>query len=329
LWHLLCFAENNCLISAGIFSFTKSIIGTMMMPTKKNYLLSMLKCLYLVLLFAFVTPLPAQSVEFAPAGSVWTYFRYTGFFGPLMYDTITLKRIEDQVVNGVNCKQFIGNDAGFYCYQTDDRIYHTLSPDEPFTLLWDFGVMPGDTFVSVRGFFSSDTMVYVCIGRDTVIENGILLPRIDLVRYCSFYDNWSETITVNPLYGPMLKDNCPGFLFSTYNECIIDFYHGFSLISYNFNTFNINYNCGFSSTQDKLPDLERITAAPNPSNGLIQLNNLPVGATVQVFDVLGRLLTGMPVFDAELDLSACPNGLYFVQVESDNRPKITLCVRKE
>ena len=265
------------------------------------------------LLLAFSAHLAAQPIEFAPEGSVWTYTQITfDWGGPPTFEQVEVRYTDNIVVDGINCKRLVAPNGDYYVYQLGDRVYHRRDTGTQFTLLWDFGVMPGDSFVTQSHVIEGIQFSFICVGRDTVVENGIPLPRIDLDVHCQFQSNWVERITINPRYGPMYKQYCPSYLFNTYNKCLVDFPHGFELLSYSDVVFPSILNC--PSSTNNLAERLPIMALPNPTNGQIILTNLPDGATFRLFDALGRGVELPASTGTQVDLGQYPNGVYLLEI---------------
>jgi len=268
------------------------------------YLLFSLLCFALTNAFA-------QSIEFAPEGSVWEYQRRAYGWGPPVADFVEVRYADNIWVDSILCKRFTAPEGDYYVYQDGDRVFHRRDTASQFGLLWDFGVLPGDSFiVHSYDYLIKKEIKMVCTGRDTVVENNVALPRIHLTMYCGGV--WAQPITVNPRYGPMYATYCPDYLFNSYNYCLIDFEYNFRLLQYSDNTFPGVVNC--STSTDDTGTVPAISASPNPTTGQIQLEHLPGDATVHCYNALGHRME-IPYSNGLLDVSACPNGIYVVEVQ--------------
>ena len=269
-------------------------------------------------LFLTQTASNAQPIEFAPAGSVWEYQRLAYSWGPPVGDIVEVRYVDDIFVDTILCKRLSAPEGDYYIYQEGDRVYHRRDTATQFRLLWDFGVMPGDSFmIHSNGYYIGDeiNIKMVCTGRDSFVENNETLPRIHLDMYCG--GSWVQPITVNPRYGPMYDSYCPDYLFNTYNYCLIDFLYGFTLLNYSNTTFTTADNCLVSTTDPGvLPDIK---TAPNPTVGWIQLLNLPDNATIYCYDTFGRLVTLPAGSDDTFNFSNCPNGVYVIDLQLDGQ----------
>ncbi len=268
---------------------------------------------FFALFFAVESTIQAQSIEFAPEGAVWRYERLAGGFGPPVIDYVEVRYTDDVLVDSIWCKQLVAPEGDYYIYQVGDRVYHRRDTASQFTLLWDFGVMPGDSFFiySNSMYTPGKEIKFVCTGRDTILENNTPLPRIELTMYCG--GSWVQPITVNPRYGPMYKTYCPGYLFGTYNYCVIDVGYGFTLLHYTDSEFPTIPNCTIST--DDLVESLAVKASPNPTSGQFTLTNLPDKAQVRVFDSFGRAVALPTRTSNVLDLSNNPNGVYLVDIQ--------------
>jgi Secretion system C-terminal sorting domain len=278
-----------------------------------------MKPFYLLVSIFILGPMAAsaQSIEFAPAGSVWEYRRQLGIFGPPVYDFAEVRYVDDVLVDTILCKRLSSAEGDYYVYQTGDRVYHRRDTAAQFKLLWDFGVMPGDSFFvsCCTEFVGLADIRVVCTGRDTIIENGLQLPRIDLVFYCGLLS--PTLVTVNPRYGPMYAGGCPNYVFNN-DYCVIDGYYGYTLLSYIDNSFSGAMNCS-TSTNDMDGEQPTIQAHPNPTTGRVQLTNFPSGANIRCYDAFGRSVDLPADAGNSVDLSGYPSGLYVVEVYAGGR----------
>jgi hypothetical protein len=254
----------------------------------------------------------AQTIEFAPEGSVWKYQRQEGGWGPPVIDYVEVRYTDNILVDSILCKRLVAPEGDYYIYQDGDRVYHRRDTASQFKLLWDFGVMPGDSFLiySNSAYAPEREIKFVCTGRDTILENNMPLPRINLTMYCG--GTWVQPITVNPRYGPMYDGHCPDYMFNSYNYCIIDVGYGFTLLNYSDNTFATVINCSVSTTDLGAPP--NISTAPNPTTGWVQLLGLPNDATIHCYDTFGRLVTVPSDSSNFVDLSSCPKGVYILDL---------------
>jgi hypothetical protein len=273
---------------------------------------------FFLLFTAFLGQLCAQSIEFAPEGSVWKYQRQKGGWGPPIIDTVEVRYTDDIWVDTILCKRLTAPEGDYYVYQVGDRVYHRRDTASQFKLLWDFGVMPGDSFSVFNSTFASgNEVLFVCTGRDTIFENNVLLPRIDLTMYCG--GSWVQSFSVNPRYGPRYNGYCPDYLFNTYNYCIVDAGYGFTLLSYSDSTFATVVNCPVSTIDPGA--LQHIGAAPNPTSGWVQLINLPDNTTtVHCYDTFGRRVPVPSGSGNTFDFSGRPNGIYLLDLQKDGQP---------
>lgn len=259
----------------------------------------------------------AQSIEFAPEGSVWEYRRQAGGWGPPVIDYVKVRYIDNILVDSILCKRLTAPEGDYYVYQVGDRVYHRRDTATQFKLLWDFGVMPGDTFTvySSSEYTPEKEIKVACTGRDTILENNVPLPRIDLTFLCS---GWSYSITVNPRYGPMYKTYCPDYLFNTYNYCVIDAGYGFTLLNYSDTEFPSVINCPNIVVDSGY--VAQLTVFPSPTTGMVYLNNLPDGADFECYDIVGRLVTvPRDTVRDSIDLSDAPAGIYIVYIRMNDR----------
>lgn len=124
--------------------------------------------------------LHAQSIEFSPPGSVWEYQRQAPGWGPPVIDFVQVRYVDDVWIDSILCKRLVAPEGDYYIYQVGDRVYHRFDTSQ-FKLLWDFGVMPGDSFLVYSNseyLPNGHKIKFTCTGRDTVMQNSVPLPRI-------------------------------------------------------------------------------------------------------------------------------------------------------
>ncbi len=272
--------------------------------------------IFLAFFFAFESTIQAQSIEFAPEGAVWTYSRREGFWGPPMFSIVQVTYNQDVVVNSIVCKEFLAAEGNYLIYQSGDKVFNSWDYGNTFHLLWDFGVMPGDTFtVPMRDSWQQmyGNTSYVCTGRDTAMVNGELLPRIYLNNLCS---SSAGKLVVNPRFGPMYipDQGCPEYVLPSWPGCLTD-QASSVLLSYQDNVFPPVTGC---PTIEDEPVPVYVIASPNPTSGQFTLTNLPENARVRVFDCFGRAVALPTNASNLLDLSNNPNGVYLVDIQVDN-----------
>jgi hypothetical protein len=275
-----------------------------------------MKHIYFIFSLLFLAPISlfAQPIEFAPEGSVWEYQRVAYAWGPPVVDYVEVRYADNIWVDSILCKRLIAPEGDYYVYQEGNRVFHRRDTASQFALLWDFGVLPGDSFVTQSNhYFYEQEIKMVCTGRDTVIENNVALPRIHLTMYCG--GTWVQPITINPRYGPMYANYCPSYLFNTYNYCLVDFAYNLTLLQYSYNTFPGVLNCGTST--NGIGTVPAISVSPNPTSGIIQLINLPEEADVYCYDIFGRLVGIPPRSGNTIDLSVYPVGVYVLDIQLD------------
>lgn len=72
-----------------------------------------------------------------------------------------------------------------------------------------------------------------------------------------------------------------------------------------------------------------IRVYPNPSNGIYQLKSERELSSIQVYSHLGNLLSSAPFVAEQIDLSAYPNGIYFIKfITSDSSQEIVRVIKQ-
>lgn len=77
---------------------------------------------------------------------------------------------------------------------------------------------------------------------------------------------------------------------------------------------------------------DQVSVHPNPSNGIYYLNNLPEGVELRLMNIAGQDIPLPKPFDRVstyvIDLSAHNNGVYFLEITSENKKSVTRLVKK-
>ncbi len=272
----------------------------------------------------------AQSIEFAPPGATWKYVRseFT-FMGGLNEEFRTLTYLDDEVIDGIPCKTLSG-DGTYYIYQDDDKVYYRHPEDTTFFLMWDFGIMPGESYEVLFHHPMSFEGVgfFTCTGRETVFVNGIELPVIFLDMSCDNGQNTYYSLAVNPRFGPMLWSSqwAIPFLVPDNPGCIIDGW-SYNMCAYRDNDFGLYaFNPGFCTIVSvEEPVAYDVVVAPNPATDQVTIQ-LPADLsdevlTVQLTDLTGRVVVeqniSAPVSTLAIPAHRCATGMYLLQIKGE------------
>lgn len=272
----------------------------------------------------------AQSIEFAPPGATWKYVRSQFTFGGIDEEFRTLTYIEDDVIDGKPCKTLAG-DGLYYVYQEDDKVYYRHSGDTSFFLLWDFGIMPGESYeVFFHHPMSFEGLgLFTCTGRDTIFINGMKLPVIFLDMSCNSGQDTYYSVAVNPRFGPIIwgQQLAIPFVIPDNPGCIIDGW-SYQLCAYRDNELGVYHTgdpnfCTIVSVEE--PIARDVVVAPNPATDqvTIQLPNDLSGEvlTAQLTDLTGRVVLeqniSAPVSTLAIPAHRCATGLYLLQIKGE------------
>jgi hypothetical protein len=72
-------------------------------------------------------------------------------------------------------------------------------------------------------------------------------------------------------------------------------------------------------TTESLAFDEQVSLSPNPAKDIIKITGLLHEIEVVILDALGKVLRERAPFEAELDVSLLPSGVYFIQIFSEGR----------
>jgi hypothetical protein len=198
-----------------------------------------------------------------------------------------------------------------------DMIFYGNDHSGPF---WDEEPNIPEISLSTNSvMLNSGTATTVQITLDNAISMPLVVNLIPIDREDNYGTNWISDLQVEFLPGETSKNiNVSNLL--TSNE----------MNSKNYLIVEINQNYTIScnpilevilmddslSVIDVIKDINSIKAFPNPTNGVITLENLPVDCDVTVFDIMGKNLTNSSkIIDKnKLDLSRLIPGVYFIQL---------------
>ncbi len=143
----------------------------------------------------------------------------------------------------------------------------------------------------------------------------ITTPVIDrtgnILNVTTVYDSYQWKLNNENINGA----NAPQYTATTAGE--------YAVIVSNSNdckTISDNYNYDPTSVKD-LTFENSINLYPNPSNHKITIENLPVNATISIYDIYGRTVCTQQAKSTivALDITTLPNGIYYVQIENEGK----------
>jgi len=199
------------------------------------------------------------------------------------------------------------------------------------------GFLPESTAVdSMHLYINQDPNAHA--GNDTIICRGESLMLHASVDYSNTYE-WStagdgtfdDVSSLNAIYTPGEQDEINGSVALSLTAQPLT---GCTSIDSDEMTLEINDCTGIDETQD----IKGFTLAPNPSNGIVRFS-LDTGKSGEILNLRLSNMTGKVLFSSELmmnsssysntiDLSALPNGIYYLSVQAGNSTK-TLKVIKQ
>jgi hypothetical protein len=280
--------------------------------------------------FFLMIVIKVSAQDFGAVGTTW-YFTLPSFSDPSI-DYVQVKSIDDTIINGQACHhlQVLHGydcstiDSNAFVYEQNGIVYYFVSQMNKFSELYNFNVTPGNAYtVYVNGIFGQpDSIVLRITGvfNDTV--NGNILKKRTTLKLTGAYsfsttiqDTFSERIGASYLFPQYsLCEAAPNQL-RCFQDSLLGFY-----------TTNAAPSCDFISTgiNDSYPNVG-FELYPNPANDFAELNLAHItikNFSLKIFDVLGDemkvpMQTSQQTF--RLDLSSLSQGIYFLQVSSDNK----------
>ncbi len=172
-----------------------------------------------------------------------------------------------------------------------------------------FWINPGVTVTGMGGGTTPDTL-FVEAGATVIDPTGLVYLKPNASAVCDYaygliiYDSASVTGDAANLANWTLLD-CTDLSFDYTNAPPNSIMH-----------INENESVAIANTA-----LEQIALSPNPTNGIVAVEGVPVSAQVQVMNVLGVAVQQMArtmESDLTIDLSTLAAGTYYVRIASGN-----------
>ncbi len=169
-----------------------------------------------------------------------------------------------------------------------------------------------------------------CYAHDTIIVPGVVMirdttpvaPVLNLIgdmlsTYSSGTMQWYRSNISTPGSGTLI----PGATDTFYHPTALGYYY---IIANNVNCPSIQSNVIYISLLD-VADINKAHANiyPNPTTGIVTLdwNSQAVNVTINVYNALGQNVVNQTINNqshADIDLSALPNGNYYLQVRDES-----------
>ena len=290
-----------------------------------------------ILLFSITLCVSTYSQDtWAPIGSIWHYTQNT--IDPNIIHFKTIESISDTTINGISCRKLLetegygnpGKTSFHYTYSKNDSIFFFNSSDNNFHLLYDFGAIKGDTIVLDGYRTNDDTFLRMIIDSVGSIQINNEERKIQYITsgdgmFIEFGEHVIEGIGCTYFMFPITDMTTNGPL-----RCYQDSEIGLFLNPFNDRDQWDGYDCeqiitGINETMYN----ENIAFYPNPTSGAIMLKNVDVPSSYRVFNAQGKLFkTGVLEGVNEINLYDLHNGIYFIELLSDNTVHVLKIVKK-
>lgn len=298
------------------------------------------------LLFSLICLLsfyPSEAQTWFPIGATWYYNVEEGnnLHGYIKYEVV-----RDTLVNGLNSKiiaqknvQYDGTTSytgEFVCREENQQVYYL--DNNTFTLMYDFNMQIGDSlkYLATRpnyGYNFCDTIwdaVLETVG--TYYNTGLKKQTFKANFYDTSGGRYSGQFEFIERIGQFSVGELGGkeFFHPSKIICVMtnDSYsrwlrcYSDSTVAYKHPLME-GYSCD-SLAQNLVSNInlkkEKILLSPNPTTGIVRLNNLPNGfQTIRILNIQGAVLReeNSSTNSTELDLSAFPTGVYFISLTSE------------
>lgn len=292
-----------------------------------------MKKLALILFLTIPTGIIAQ--EFAPIGAIW-HNSQSSWIIPDLITYKTIESVSDTTIDGKICRVLIEVERLYsdtvatfthYMYSENDSVF--FFEDNAFHLLYDFGAQAGDTVV-LDYFVTSDGTPLLMVVDSTGIIN--INGEIRKLQYISCGDG-----LLIEFGGPVIEGiGSSYFLFPTYDgtvngplRCYQD-----DVVGLYINYFYSNYGWDYEECNQIITDIKESEFVsgpiiyPNPSTNHIFIKNATQSSVFRITDVKGKLIKqGLIEISREINIEELKNGLYFLQLITDNQVTINKFVK--
>lgn len=275
--------------------------------------------------------------EFAPVGAKW-YVQVAEPFGPEWIGTLTNESIRDTTMKGLSCKVIYKSQAtilneivGEYILcQSGDSVFHYMKSLDTMNLVMDFGAEVGESWESFdrANEFESfgNERNYKYIVDDITYIHLINQAPLKVQHLTVLQKDWSqadseyvwegqtdELIESLGFKSALLPSNGgDGFTDDQYEtdiRCYEDPIIGLVKLLE-------DENCTLTSTKNI--NFDRFEILPNPTSGLLKIEGLLESSDIEVFvfNFNSKLIHKAHCLE-ELDLTSFENGVYYIQIRSN------------
>lgn len=287
----------------------------------------------------------ANGQEWSPLGAEWYYDKTYAFSGDIDYHRVYC----DSSINvlGIDCKRinidYCACNNHFceklYTFERNDTIYFYNQDIDTFQILYNFNASQGDSWQILTQYegYISDTVVVQVDSIGSIEINDKLLKQLFVTyNYLHFKSqNSTKQYQENSIIIESLGDL--EFIINILDRiivmCDVDFIH--SLRCYEDTVLGFystglrdscTYEYNWTLTEDEQSN-NNFRVYPNPTTGKISISNI-VGDNVyyELYNLNGLLLRKGN--EAEIDISNCKDGIYFLKIVVHNRSTMVIKIIK-
>jgi hypothetical protein len=98
--------------------------------------------------------------------------------------------------------------------------------------------------------------------------------------------------------------------------------HGAGIANRDYATIGMNFDSALATGEVDLNMEKKILLYPNPSKGIVYLNNAEKIKTIALFDTSGRKVLEPKINNNQIDISQLNSGKYFIEIENSDGTKV-------
>lgn len=282
-----------------------------------------------IILFSilFITEDNAAQTVFAPKGAIWNYFLDsdgigTNFRYEVEKDTIYSGRLCSKINSKRVSKSSITELSPVYFCTSGDTVLYYHDSLKSFTPLYIFNVKVGDTLaLAAPRFFATylDTARFRVKKVDTAIIDGLPLRTVytETIDYHYFLNKYTERVGAYCVANIFGFDATKTAMHTEGIRCYRD-----KEIEEQF--YSDKWDCGYVPNNiDEKAIANNIRIYPNPANQqlFVEIAAQNAKGNIQIIGIDGRILSQQEIkgADNKLDLSSISNGLYFLNVITEQK----------
>lgn len=260
--------------------------------------------------------------QWAPIGATWYYEIVYPFSSKLSY--IKYESIGDTNILSNSCRIItategttgfgflIGNSDTAYTYENDRKIYVYDPINSEFSLIYDFGATPGDSWTTTW-----DTCIYerLISGIDSIDINGFTVKTLTQGGYKIIESIGGE----RTLFHGLGKVSCGIADTVIIEEPFIQRLRCYQDDKIGFYQTGISPTCDYTVGIESIRKLDQINIFPNPAYDKIYFDGLPDKGRTEInissLSGIDLIITEFCSEDGAIDISGLKSGIYLVQIK--------------